>query len=213
MPMLRRHSAGARPVSPDRPRTRQSRTAGPYRGGEVRRSSAALPLGRDLRSGRRGPGHLDPVGLGEGDGSHPPAANRSAPPGRPGGLGCPLRRRHPRSSAGAAPGPDEDRAVLGLCVRRAAPQWYACAGCRVPGHPPTARASGRWRIWPGSRVCCTPDGYAGFNRLYEGARPGGALVEAASAGLTPGASSSTCTLRPVRASPGSHWSASAPSMR
>ena len=68
LPRLRygRRGAGAR--SRDRARPRRRRAAGPHRRVEVRRSSAALPPGRDLRPRGRQPGDLDPVRLGRGDG-------------------------------------------------------------------------------------------------------------------------------------------------
>ena len=82
MPHLRHgcRRAGAR--SRDCPRTRRGGAVGPYRRLQVRRSSAALSPGRDLRARAGEPGNLDAVGLGRSDGGGSGAARSTRSPPR-----------------------------------------------------------------------------------------------------------------------------------
>ena len=88
------------------------------------------------------------------------------------GLDPDLRRRHPAAGARPRPGPDQDRAAVGLRGRRPA------LGRRAPRRrwststPRTARASTRPPTWPSSRASLQVDGYSGFKSLLENRPPG-----------------------------------------
>ena len=90
LPDLRHGGGGAGAGSRDRSRSRRRGVAGAHPGLEVRRPSAALSPGRDLRPRGGRPGNLDPVRLGRRDGGGAEAAGRRARR-RGDGLGHPAR--------------------------------------------------------------------------------------------------------------------------
>src|SRR3954449_6546819 len=94
---------------------RGSRTVLGERGGETppRHSPALVPPGPDLRPARHRPGPLDPVRLGRAGLLVAGAAVAPAAPARH-ELDPDLRRRHHAAGARPRPGPDQDRAALGL---------------------------------------------------------------------------------------------------
>src|SRR3954470_24514611 len=98
--------------------SRGLRTVLGERGGETppRHSPALVPPGGDLRPARHRPGPLDPVRLGGAGLLVVGAAVAPLAPARD-GLDQDLRRRHHAAGARPRPGPDQDRAAVGLRVR------------------------------------------------------------------------------------------------
>src|ERR1700724_2293657 len=91
-------------------------TIGSYRRVEVRRSSAALSSGRDLRPRRGEPGDLDPVRLGRSHSGDAEAAGRR-PRRRHSRQRQPARRRYPGAGPRAGHRQDQDRPAVDLRPR------------------------------------------------------------------------------------------------
>src|SRR5712672_2600621 len=119
VPILRYGRGGAGARSRDCPRSRRGGAPCPYRRVEVRRSSATLPPSRDLRARGCEPGDLHLVGLGRGDRRGLGSADRRAHRRRD-GIRHLARRRYAGAGVGAGHGQDQDRAIMGICSRRAA---------------------------------------------------------------------------------------------
>ncbi len=111
VPGLRHGGGGAGAGSRDRPRSCRRRPARAHHGIEVRRSSAALSPGRDLRPRGHHPGNLDAVRLGRGDGGQP--STRWSTRSRPGSWPATLRRRRAGAGAGAGHRQDQDHGDCG----------------------------------------------------------------------------------------------------
>ena len=143
--------AGARPGAADHRRDGDRGPARARAGGQVRRFPAALPPGPDLRPARDRARPLHAVRLGRPGLLVAGAAVAPAAPARH-ELDPDLRRRHHAAGARPRPGPDQDRAAVGLRDRRPALGREHPAGGglplrrgpqgRAPGGPP-GRVPGR----------------------------------------------------------------------